>query len=49
MRKTKVKKLREEFENTIAYMKAGDKMRGSVIYNRLWRKFKKEHEANAQV
>jgi hypothetical protein len=45
MRKVRVKKLRKEFEESIAYMKPVDRMRGSALYNRLWREFKREYKA----
>ena len=41
MRKVKVKKLREEFESTITYLPAKDKLRSSVEYKSRWRKFKR--------
>lgn len=41
MRKVRVKKLREEFENSIRYLKDNDRLRTSPMYKRLWRKFKR--------
>lgn len=42
MRKTRVKKLRKEFEEIIQYFNANDKLRISSTYKFAWRKFKKE-------
>jgi hypothetical protein len=43
MRKTRVKKLRKEFEQTIQHLSSNDKLRNSDIYKTGWRKFKKEY------
>jgi len=45
MRKVRVKKLRKEFEESIDYLKTNEKLRGSPVYNGLWRKFKREYKA----
>jgi hypothetical protein len=43
MRKTRVKKLRKELENSIDNLKGEDKLRSSSLYKRLFRKVKKEY------
>lgn len=46
MRKVRVKKLREKFEDSIKHLRGNDRIRGSFVYNKGWKRFKKDYIHN---
>jgi hypothetical protein len=46
MRKTRIKQLRKEFEETIKHLNIEDQLKSSESYKKAWKLFKKEYRVS---